>query len=149
MTVRPITKKDRGEYVAMVRAFYDSDAVMHPIPDDHIERTFEELMRSDVYAEARMLEEDGETVGYALLAKTFSQEAGGLCVWVEELYVKPAHRSKGFGRTFFEELFRSLPPAVKRIRLEVEDENVGAVRLYEALGFSFMEYRSMVIDRHG
>ena len=35
--------------------------------------------------------------GYALLAKTFSQEAGGLVVWLDEMYVRPAYRSKGLG----------------------------------------------------
>ncbi len=147
MVVRPIEQRDREAYIAMARAFYHSDAVMHPIPDAHFERTFEELMRSDTYAEARMLEDHGELVGYALLAKTFSQEAGGMTVWIEELYVKPDCRSKGFGRGFTEDLLCSLPSAVRRIRLEVERENEGAVRLYRSLGFEFMDYASMVIDR--
>lgn len=147
LIVRPIEQRDREAYTEMVRIFYHSDAVMHPIPDAYIDRTFEELMRSDRYAEARMLEADGEIVGYALLAKTFSQEAGGTVVWVEELYVKPACRGQGFGRAFLEQLAATLPPEVKRIRLEVEHENEGAVRLYESLGFTFMEYASMVIER--
>ena len=40
-------------------------------------------------------------------------------------------------------------PQVKRFRLEVTRSNEGAVRLYEKLGFSFLEYDQMVLDRQG
>ena len=34
-----------------------------------------------------------------------------------------------------------------RLRLEVEDENEGAKRLYERMGFERVPYLQMVIDR--
>jgi GNAT superfamily N-acetyltransferase len=66
---------------------------LHPVPDTHFEATFSELMASDTYAECFFFEEDNKPVGYALLAKTFSQEAGGLTLWIEELFVLPEYRS--------------------------------------------------------
>lgn len=140
--IRKITLADKPEYVEMVTEFYNSDAVIKPIPSDNIEETFAELMKSDTYAEAFIIETDGKTAGYALLAKTFSQEAGGLCIWIEELFIKQEFRGRGFGKEFFEFLFKNRP--AKRYRLEIEPENETAVALYEAKGFRFFEYGQMV-----
>lgn len=147
MNWRPITPADREDYLAMATAFYNTDAVMKPIPRTHIEATFAELMRSDAYASCYICETKDGIVGYALLAKTFSQEAGGFALWIEELYLKEDCRHRGLGREFFEAFFASLPPDIKRIRLEVERENEGAVHLYESLGFTFFEYDQMVLER--
>ncbi len=147
LMIRPIEPRDREAYFAMAKAFYQTDAVMHPIPDAHFETTWEEVMRSSHYAAADILEADGETVGYALYAKNFSQEAGGMVLWVEEVFVREEHRGKGYGRAFFEQLLKALPPEVRRVRLEAERDNERAVRLYESLGFEWMEYESMMLER--
>ena len=73
-------------------------------------------------------------MGYALTAKSFSQECGGQCVWVEELYVLPAYQGKGMGSRVFE-LLNAYYPDCCRFRLEVEPENEGAARLYRRLGY--------------
>ena len=144
---RPIASSDREDYLRMAHTFYHSDAVLHPVPDAHFELTFDEMMRSDTYARGYILECDGQTAGYALLAVTFSQEAGGLTWWVEELYVQDAFRGKGLGSSFLKELAVTAPPEVKRIRLEVEDDNTRAVKLYRSLGFEALEYGQMVLER--
>lgn len=144
---RPICADDRAVYTAMATAFYQTDAVIRPVPQAHIDATFAQLMNSDTYASAYICEVDGETAGYALLAKTFSQEAGGLVIWVEELYIKEGFRGKGLCTAFLKDLLCTLPPDIKRVRLEVERENEGAVRLYESLGFSFLEYDQMMQER--
>ncbi len=147
MAYRPIRETDREEYLQMAAAFYATDAVIRPIPQEHMQATFAELMCSDTYAAAYILEENGETVGYALLAKTFSQEAGGLVVWVEELYVKPPYRGRGIGSQFLRNLIAEPPAGTKRIRLEVEKENEAAVRLYHSLGFDWLAYDQMVLEK--
>ena len=146
ITFRPVTLADRAVYIQMAHDFYHSDAVLHPIPDAYIETTFDALMSDTPYASAMMLEYDGETVGYALFAKTFSQEAGGLVLWVEELYIRENDRSKGIGRRFLTALTENPPDGIKRIRLEVERENERAVKLYESLGFTFLGYDQMLIE---
>ncbi len=145
--VRKITPDDKQVYIEMSREFYSTDAVYEPVPDLYFERTFEEMMRSDVYAEAFMLETEGTVAGYGLIAKTFSQEAGGIQVWIEELYIRPEFRSKGLGSEFFKEIERLVPAA--RYRLEIEPENEGAVRLYRRLGFSDLPYGQMIKRKEG
>lgn len=138
--IRKITVSDRETFLAFAKAFYASDAVLHPVPQAYHEATFDEMMRSEDYAIGYIFELDNKPVGYALLAKTFSQEAGGFVLWIEELYILPEYRSRGLGRAFLNMLREDPGPGVKRLRLEVEAENRRARRLYEALGFSPLEY---------
>lgn len=144
--IRKIQEKDRNDYIEMARGFYSTDAVAFKVGDSHFHDTFDELMRSDIYAEGYIFEKNATAAGYALLAKTFSQEAGGIVVWIEEIYVKPEYRSQGIGGEFFRYVKENIFPKVKRLRLEAERENTGAISLYEKQGFRELEYMQMYID---
>lgn len=146
LNVRPIKKEDKAVYLKMAAEFYKTDAVLLHVGEEHLTSTFDELMRSDDYALCYIFELDGEAVGYSLLAKTYSQEAGGKVLWIEEIYVSPDFRGRGIGKAFFEFLLKNRPSDVKRLRLEVERENNGAVKLYKSFGFDFLEYDQMIID---
>ena len=141
--IRPIEKKDREIYLKMAEIFYNSDAVLSPVPKENFEKTFDLLLAENPYAEGYVFEADSIPCGYALLAKTWSQEAGGLTVWIEEIYVSPEKRGLGLGKEFFSFLEKKYKGTAKRFRLEVEDENEGAVRLYKKLGFEFFPYKQM------
>ncbi len=127
----------------MMRDFYSSDAVMAPVPEENFTLTFDECLKSDVYADLLICENEGEVLGYALTAKTFSNEAGGMVTWIEELYIRPQSRGKGAGHELLNAL---LSQKRARFRLEVELENTGAVRLYESYGFKFFEYDQMILE---
>jgi GNAT superfamily N-acetyltransferase len=142
--IRAIGPKDHQEYLRLVDLFYHSEAVEHTIPPEYYERTFQELLRSNDYLEGYLLLEEKETAGYALLAKTFSQEAGGMVWWIEELYLLPEYRGKGLGKAFFQWLDENRPDAVKRFRLEVEADNVGAKSLYAREKFRMLPYEQMI-----
>lgn len=144
---RPIQENDREIYLAMCRRFYDSDAVLEPVPGSRFEKTFDLLMKGTPFADAFVFTEGETVVGYALLAHTWSQEAGGEVVWIEEIYLEPEARGKGYGSEFFRFLETEFAPRAKRFRLEVEKENEGAVSLYEKLGFEFFPYDQMRKDR--
>ena len=44
--IRPIEKKDKEQFLAMLREFYESDAVMAPVPLENHERTFDAIINS-------------------------------------------------------------------------------------------------------
>ena len=142
--IRTLTAADRTLFLNMAQEFYASDAVAHPVPSTYHERTFEELMGPSPYASGYMLEWEGHPAGYALTATTFSQEAGGLVLWIEEIYVLPAYRSHGLGRELLTYIETHRDPRVTRLRLEVEPDNAGAIRLYHARGFTALPYTQMV-----
>lgn len=142
---RKIIESDREKYIEMATDFYASPAVLHSVPSVHFERTFNEMMRSEAYALGFIIENEGKTAGYALLAKTFSQEAGGLVVWIEEIYILPEFRGKGLGGAFLEFVKNEIPAA--RYRLETEPENERAKVLYKRHGFEKLDYEQFIIDR--
>ena len=144
--IRKMRSEDKKTYMEMAREFYHSDAVLHPVPDTYFERTADEALRSDVYAEIFLFECENEAAGYGLIAKTYSQEAGGMVWWIEEVYVREAFRSKGIGREFFAYLDKVKGSTVTRMRLEVEEDNTRAVALYKKLGYKPLEYAQMIKD---
>ncbi len=144
--IRKINENDKDIFVRLAREFYSSDAVSHRIPPEYHIRTFDELMRSDTYAQCYIFEYNNEVAGYALTAKTFSQEAGGMVVWIEEIYVVPHMRCKGIGKEFFRYIYSDIDKSVTRLRLEICPDNKRAALLYKNAGFENMEYLQMVND---
>ena len=142
--IRRLETGDRELFLRLAREFYASDAVLHPIPDDFHAAAFEEMMRSDTYADGFLLLHDGVPAGYAMTAKTYSHEVGGLVVWIEEIYVSPSFRSKGLGREFFVFAENFYGDKMRRMRLETEPENTAAESLYRRLGFEELGYRPFV-----
>ena len=135
----------REEIMPMVQAFYHSDAVCHPVPEEILEQTFADAVSSDPVLEGYALMEDENIVGFAYTTVYYACEVGGRCMMFEELYLKEETRGKGYGTLFFEQVMEQ-HPEVRRFRLEVSRSNEKAVRLYERLGFTFLEYDQMVKD---
>lgn len=142
--IREITKNDKELYFKLAKTFYNSEAVMHPVPDTYIEATWNEMMRSEDYVKGFILESEGKTAGYALLSFTFSQESGGKVAWVEEVFILPDFRGSGLGSEFFDYMTENIETRLTRVRLEVEPDNVRAIKLYEKLGYESLPYTQMV-----
>lgn len=135
----------RDEVLPMVWDFYHSDAVCHAVDRSILEQTFADAVSSDPILKGYVLMEDETIVGFAYLTLYYACEVGGRCMMFEELYLKEEARGKGYGSHFFEKVMEK-HPEVKRFRLEVTRSNEAAVRLYERLGFSFLEYDQMIKD---
>ena len=145
MIIRKINSADREKYVAMAKDFYSSPAVLENIPEENITRSFLEFTGGTPFGDAFIFEENGSIVGYGVLAYTYSQEAGGKVVWLEEIYVCREHRGRGLGSEFIDFVLKEIPAA--RYRLETEPENEAAARLYIRKGFELFEYVNYRIDR--
>ena len=61
--IRKINKTDKDFYINSVKAFYNSDAVLHKIPKENIYKTFDELMNSETYAQCYIFEKDEKRAG--------------------------------------------------------------------------------------
>lgn len=142
--IRKLQPHDREIYLKFTHEFYKSEAVSHYIPIEFRQKTFDYLLTDQEMAECYIFEYENQPAGYALTAKTFSQEGGGFVLWIEELYVSPEFRNKGLGNEFFVFLKNEKEPEVSRLRLEIEPENAGAVRLYKKYGFDFLPYGQMI-----
>ena len=145
-TVEKMTEDMRDEVLPMVDAFYQSDAVSHEVEQERREQTFADAVSDDPVLEGYVLKEDGKIIGFSYVTLYYACEVGGRCLMFEELYLKEEVRGKGYGSRFFETVMQERPD-VRRFRLEVTRKNQRAVRLYERVGFRFLEYDQMALDR--
>ena len=141
--IRKFVPEDREDYIRFSTEFYNSSAVDKPVPREHFEQGFDEMMRSDVYVQGYMLVCDGNNVGYCVTMKTYSVEAGGITIWIDELFVLEEYRSKGLGRELFKYIEENGDKKLRRIRLEVELEIGRAISLYKKMGFEPAPYDGM------
>ena len=141
--IRKFVPEDREDYIRFSTEFYNSSAVDKPVPREHFEQGFDEMMRSDVYVQGYMLVCDGNNVGYCVTMKTYSVEAGGITIWIDELFVLEEYSSKGLGRELFKYIEENGNKMLRRMRLEVELENGRVISLYKKMGFEPAPYDGM------
>lgn len=134
-------RRHEAEILGMMRVFYNSAAVFTNGSEEIFRADIENCVNDCPYLEGYVFEENGEVLGYAMVAKSFSTEFGKPCIWLEDLYLKPEHCGKGLGSKFMQFLADKYPGAV--LRLEVEEENERAVHVYEKSGFTVLPYMEM------
>lgn len=146
--IRDIQSEDRELFIELADHFYHSSAVSHPVPRIHFERTFDLALAGSPYLRVFLFEEAGKVAGFSIVSLTYSNEAGGLTVLLEDIMVCSEFRGRGIGNQFLRFIEEEYPDAA-RFRLEVMAENQGAIRLYEKHGYEIITYRQMVKERHG
>ena len=115
-----------------VRLLEESLREGEPVPEDFAET----LRRTVETGELELLaaRAEGRVVGVVLLAYRLSVSAAGLFASIEDLYVRPAARRQGVGRTLLEAVERrSATRGVSYVEAQVEDEEAAA--FYSALGY--------------
>ena len=140
-TIRNITILDTDEVLEMMREFYSSPAVFTDGSDEIFISDIENCINNSDHLEGYIIENSEAIQGYAMIAKSFSTEFGKPCIWIEDLYIRQEHRGKGLGKMFLDFITEKYTGCI--FRLEVEEENAGAVRLYEKCGFDFLPYLEM------
>lgn len=146
MNIRKIAQSDREKYIKMTTDFYNSEAVEHAVEPRNFEKAFDEMMRSDTYVECWIIEENAKTAGYIMLLKSYSQEAGGICIWIDEVWIEPEFRGRGLGGNAIK-LVMNIHSNAARFRLEYSEANPRAAQLYRRLGFDDLIYRQMCLEK--
>lgn len=101
LTFRPITAADETDFYTMAEEFYHSDAVLHPILAEYHRHAFAEMMRSGQYLSGYIFTDGDNTAGFAVTNRMMQHEAGGVMVWVEDLYIRPAYRDRVWAAVFW------------------------------------------------
>lgn len=147
LTFRDITLADHDLILPMVEDFYQGDAVLHPVQTEIMERSFQAAADPlEPLLRGILIEVDGQPAGYIYITLCYSAEVGGRCVFLEEIYLMPAFRGQGLGGEILAWI-ESQYPTARRFRLEVNDINRSAIRLYEKSGYEYLRYEQMVIDK--
>ena len=90
-------------------------------------------------------EEDGRPIGQLMVTTEWSDWRNGLFLWIQSVYVSPAHRGAGVFRTLYRHLESEArrDPRVCGIRLYVDHSNGRAQEVYARLGMHRSEYAIM------
>lgn len=135
---RTATPADDEAIVALCQALYIEDPAADPVPVESIQRTLDFLREQPGRGLALVLDCAGSISGYALLIAFWSNELGGETCAVDELYVVPERRGRGWAARLLRELAEPDHPwALGAVALTVETtaDNVEARRLYARAGF--------------
>lgn len=137
-TIRPATSADVTSIHALVRdlAIYEKlEHVMVSTPEDFNR----ELFAPNARIECVMAIENDVAVGFALYFHNFSTFLGRKGLYLEDLFVKPECRGKGYGKAL---LVRLAQIAVERncgrFEWSVLDWNTPSIAFYEAMGATVM-----------
>ncbi len=86
-------------------------------------------------AEVIFAVEDGEKVGFALFFHNFSTFLGRAGVYLEDLFVKPEHRGKGYGKALLKELAAiAVDRGCGRLEWWCLDWNKPSIDFYKSMG---------------
>ena len=134
MSLRPATIDDLDEIIALINdlAAYER-APEEVVLDRGVLASH--LFGDDPAAQVVLAVDDdsAEVAGFALYFRTFSTWLGRPGLWLEDLFVRPEHRGKGFGLALLQHL-RTLTDG--RIEWAVLDWNTPSIEFYDALGAS-------------
>ncbi len=92
------------------------------------------------FAEVVIGEYHDEPVAYALYFYNFSTFAGKPGIYLEDLYVKPEERGKGFGKALLTYLAKlAIDKNCERFEWAVLDWNEPSIKFYESFGATLMK----------
>ena len=83
---------------------------------------------------------EGKEVGFALFFHNFSTFLGRAGIYLEDLYVEPAHRGQGIGTALLRELARiAVARGCGRLEWWCLDWNTPSIEFYRSLGAEAMD----------
>lgn len=142
--IRPLKQEDFSQVLEMMKVFYASDALIIHASEEVLRRTLNECLSDSRWADGFVFEEDGELAGYGIITRCYSTETGGVCVWIEDLYLRPQFRGKGLGSGFLAYVEEISKGSAVRLRLEAEKGNDNALEVYRRAGFEVLDYVQLV-----
>ncbi len=143
-TIRDFIPEDMKIFEDLGTEFYQTNAVNHSIPKENFKKTFTMCIEKSPYIRGLLIESGGKPAGYALLTFTYSNETGGIVIWLDELFILPEYQGNGFARKFFDFVDTEYMHKATRYRLEVTKSNIKAAEIYKKYGFDNMKYLPMV-----
>jgi GNAT superfamily N-acetyltransferase len=134
VVLRMATAEDVPAILGFVRALavYEhlEDEVLATEADLH-----QALFGAPARAEALLAELDGKPVGFAVWFYNFSTFQGRHGLFLEDIFIDPAHRGAGIGRAIFRFLAeRAISQGCARMDWDVLNWNSTAIRFYRSLG---------------
>lgn len=133
LTFRYAERKDTALILKFIKALAEYEKMLDEVIAD--EATLEEWIFNQQRAEVIFAMADGKEVGFALFFHNFSTFLGRAGIYLEDLFVVPEYRGKGYGKALLKKL-ASIAVERKCGRLEwcCLDWNQPSIDFYLSLG---------------
>lgn len=134
LSIRPAAPADVPVLLELIRGLAAYERLSHLVAADAatLER---ELFAPGANVEAVIGFAGGEPVGFAVYFHNFSTFLGRRGLYLEDLFVQPAHRRRGYGRALLRHVARiALERGCGRFEWMALDWNAPAIGFYTSLG---------------
>ena len=134
LRIVPATERDVAVILSFIRKLAEYEKLSHQVA------ATEELLRETLFGERRVAEiliayVADEPAGFALYFHNFSTFLGRPGIYLEDLFVEPAHRAKGIGKALLIEIAKIAKERdCGRLEWAVLDWNRPAIDFYRGLG---------------
>jgi GNAT superfamily N-acetyltransferase len=139
MNIRPARKEEVGIVLQLIH-----DLAHYEKAPDEVEATEKELLTTIFAEEPRvfcdLVEVDGDIAGMAIWFLNYSTWQGKHGIYLEDLFIKPEFRGRGFGKALLQHLARICEEkGYGRFQWWVLDWNSPAIEFYRSLGAVAMD----------
>jgi len=131
--IRPAAENDAATIFSLIKELAEYERLAREVEatEDDIRRS---LFGNHPFAEALIGEYEKTPISFALYFYNFSTFIGKPGIYLEDLYVRPEFRSRGFGRRMLVHIARlALERNCGRFEWSVLDWNTPAIRTYDKL----------------
>ncbi len=138
LIIRPAAPAD----IPLILTFIKELAAYERLSDQvtATEEILTEWLFKNQKAEVLIGEVDRQPVGYALYFYNFSTFLGKGGIYIEDIFIRPAHRKKGFGKAFFRHLVSLCTDrGCGRLEWACLDWNKPSIDFYLSLGAQPMD----------
>ena len=132
-TIRPAVPGDEGFILKLIIELAEYEKLAHEVVAT--EEILHEWLFEKEKARVLIAEEDGVGVGYALYFYNFSTFLGRAGIYLEDLYVRPAYRKRGYGKALLQRLAQiAQAEGCGRLEWSCLDWNQPSIDFYLSLG---------------
>jgi GNAT superfamily N-acetyltransferase len=134
LTLRAAIEADVPVIRELIEGLADYEQLRHECQatDDQLRAS---LFGARRYAEVVLAEWEGEVAGFALFFHNYSTFLARQGIYLEDLFVRPAHRGHGIGKALLAHLAQlAVARGCGRLEWSVLDWNVDAIGFYTKLG---------------
>jgi len=133
-TIRPAVIDDTGTLLDLIRGLAEYERLSHLVTATEASLR-DALFGSQPGAEALLAFESESAVGFAVFFHNFSTFLGKRGLWLEDIFVRPEHRRKGYGEALFLHVARiAHDRGCGRFEWSALDWNEPAIRFYQSMG---------------
>ena len=138
LTFRYAVRKDIPLILQFIRDLAEYEKLLDEVVAD--KATLEEWIFDQKKAEVIFAMKEGKEIGFALFFHNFSTFLGRAGLYLEDLFVLPEYRGKGYGKLLLKRLARlTLQRGCGRLEWACLDWNTPSRKFYDSLGAVRME----------